>query len=216
MSPLFRLLVRARAWGAAALGLLNRHPPNPWWPIAAYGPVAVACVVINLVGESPPAWAWFILPASGLLLWTLIEYILHSQLLHDPPAPFRWVSVSHLDHHAAPDDATQVVTRLAFSLPLAIIIFVGLCLGFHSVGWAGLVFAGLITGYLGYEVIHYSIHQVALVRRLLRPLASHHLHHHFADSSRCFGVSTPLWDWVFRTGRRDVSSRVALAPPPPE
>jgi hypothetical protein len=65
-------------------------------------------------------------------------------------------------------------------------------------------------------VIHYSIHQVALVRRLLRPLASHHLHHHFADSSRCFGVSTPLWDWILRTGRRDVSSRVALAPPPPE
>jgi sterol desaturase/sphingolipid hydroxylase (fatty acid hydroxylase superfamily) len=62
--------------------------------------------------------------------------------------------------------------------------------------------AGVIVGYLSYEVIHYAIHRVPWARRLLRPLASHHLHHHYADPSRCFGVSSPLWDWVFRTGRR--------------
>jgi sterol desaturase/sphingolipid hydroxylase (fatty acid hydroxylase superfamily) len=209
------LRVLARACGRAVLGQLTRHPPNPWWPIALYGPVGLACLLVNLLGELPPVWAWVVLPASGLLLWTLIEYALHSRLLHDPPARLRWVSVSHLDHHDAPDDPAQVVTRLSFSLPLAVVIFVGLSLGFWSLGRAGLVFLGLLVGYLGYEVIHYSIHQVAAVRRLMRPLASHHLHHHYADASRCFGVSTRLWDFVFRTGRRDVDERVALGPARP-
>jgi sterol desaturase/sphingolipid hydroxylase (fatty acid hydroxylase superfamily) len=61
---------------------------------------------------------------------------------------------------------------------------------------------GLIVGYLSYEFIHYGIHQMPWLRRLVKPLASHHLHHHYADDTRCFGVTSPLWDIVFRTGRR--------------
>jgi sterol desaturase/sphingolipid hydroxylase (fatty acid hydroxylase superfamily) len=64
------------------------------------------------------------------------------------------------------------------------------------------VLVGLIVGYLSYEVIHFAIHCFPSVRRFVRPLASHHLHHHYADPSRCYGVTSPLWDWIFRTGRR--------------
>ena len=51
-----------------------------------------------------------------------------------------------------------------------------------------------------------SVDQVQ--KRLANPetlaaaVASHHLHHHSADPSRCFGVTSPLWDWVFHTRRR--------------
>ena len=95
-----------------------------------------------------------------------------------------------------------MVARLAFSLPIAVFLFAVLSLLLWSPQKAALVMVGLIVGYLSYEVIHYSIHRVPMVRRLVRPLASHHLHHHYADSTRCYGVTSPLWDWVFRTGRR--------------
>jgi len=204
-----RLLAPARACGAAALKPFVSQPSGPWLPVGVYGTVALACVLGNLLGERPPAWVWVVLPATGFLLWTLIEYVLHSRFFHDPPRHFGWLGLSHCNHHEAPDDPNRIVARLSFSFPVAVILFAVVSVVLWSVGWAALVFVGLVVGYLSYEVIHDSIHRVPAVRRLLRPLASHHLHHHYADPSRCFGVTSPLWDWVFRTGRR---SRAAASP----
>jgi sterol desaturase/sphingolipid hydroxylase (fatty acid hydroxylase superfamily) len=209
-----RLSACARAGLALALRPLVYQPSSPWLPVAVYGPVAAACVLGNLLGEAPPAWAWVVLPAVGFLLWTLVEYVLHSRFFHEPPRGFAWLSLSHGSHHDAPDDPGRIVARLSFSLPMAVALFAILCLALWSVGRGALVFAGLAVGYLSYEAIHFAIHRIAWVRRLVRPLASHHLHHHYADASRCFGVTTPLWDWVFRTGRREMTERVPLAPVP--
>ncbi len=197
-----RLLAGARACGAVALKPFVHQPSSPWLPVAVYGTLAAGCVLWNLFAEPPAAWMWVVLPASGVLLWTLLEYVLHSRFFHDPPPPLHWMSTSHGGHHDEPNDPNQVVVRLAFSLPVAAFLFPALSLILWSAQWAALVMVGLIPGYLSYEVIHYSIHQVPAFRRLLKPLASHHLHHHYADPSRCFGVTSPLWDWVFRTGRR--------------
>jgi len=210
-----RLPACARTCGALALRPFAHQPSSPWLPVAVYGPWALACVLGSLLFAELPAWAWVVLPAAGLFLWTLIEYVLHSRFFHEPPRGFGWVSLSHGSHHDAPDDPGRIVAHLSFSLPLAVAFFAGLSLVLWSVAWGALVFVGLVAGYLSYEVIHYSIHRVAWVRRLMRPLASHHLHHHYADASRCFGVTTPLWDWVFRTGRREAAAdRVPLAPTP--
>ncbi len=206
-----RLLTCARACGAAALSPLTRQPSSPWLPAGVYGGLALAFILWNLLAESPPLWAWVLLPATGVLLWSLLEYGLHSRFFHDPPRGFRWMSVSHGGHHDDPDNPNKIVARLAFSLPLAALLYGGLSLVLWSPQWAGLVLIGLVIGYLSYETIHYSIHRVPAVRRLVRPLASHHLHHHYADPSRCFGVTSPLWDWVFRTGRRH---RVIVVPSP--
>ena len=196
-----------RNCAAALLKFYARPPSTPWRPVIVYGLMVLAFVLWNLLGPAPPTWVWVVLPASGLLFWTVVEYVLHSQFFHDPPAGFRWLSISHGSHHESPDDPGLVVVRLSFSFPAAVILFSLSSLILWSAQWAGLFVAGVMVGYAAYEVIHYSIHQVPAVRRVLRPLASHHLHHHFADASRCFGVTTRFWDWVFRTGRRDVADR---------
>jgi sterol desaturase/sphingolipid hydroxylase (fatty acid hydroxylase superfamily) len=87
-----------------------------------------------------------------------------------------------------------------------------LSLALQSARLAALVATGLILGYLSYEVVHFAIHRSPWTRRLLKPWASHHLHHHYADPSRCFGVSVPLWDWAFRTGRRSRSQPAEVSP----
>jgi sterol desaturase/sphingolipid hydroxylase (fatty acid hydroxylase superfamily) len=194
----------ARAVGARLRALLG-PPSSPWVPVGFYVPVALAFVLWNLLGEPSPLWAWLALPAAGLFLWTLLEYVLHAGLFHHPSLP-PWLrpllSDPHGSHHDAPDDPGQLVARLTFSFPVAVLLYGALALVFWSPRLAGLVMVGVVVGYLGYEVIHYAIHFSPRARRLIRPLASHHLHHHYADPSRCFGVSTRLWDWVFRTGRR--------------
>jgi sterol desaturase/sphingolipid hydroxylase (fatty acid hydroxylase superfamily) len=164
--------------------------------------MAAGFVAWNLLAEWPPAWAWVMLPAAGILLWTLIEYALHSQFFHDPPPRLRWMSVSHGSHHDEPDDPNRIVARLSFSFPIALVLYPLLGMILLSFQWAGLVMVGVVAGYLSYETIHYGIHRWPRFRRMIKPLASHHLHHHYADDTRCFGVTSPLWDWVFRTRRR--------------
>jgi sterol desaturase/sphingolipid hydroxylase (fatty acid hydroxylase superfamily) len=188
----------------ALAGLFLYQPSSPWLPVGVYGALGVAGVVWNLLGDPLPAWAWAVLPLGGVLLWTLLEYVLHSRFFHPKPgrSGIRWLWASHLSHHDEPDDPDRIVARLSFTIPVAVVLYAGLCLALWSPQRAALVQVGLIVGYLGYEVIHYAIHRVPWARRLLRPLASHHLHHHYADPDRCYGVTTPLWDWVFRTGRR--------------
>ncbi len=197
-----RLSAGARTFGSAALRPFVYQPSSPWLPTFVYGTMAAGFVAWNALAERPPAWAWVVLPLAGAFLWTLLEYALHSRLFHDAPAKLRWLSRSHGDHHDAPNDRDQIVARLSFSLPVTVALFALLSLVLWNPPWAGLVMVGLIAGYLSYEWLHFAIHQMPWVRRLVKPLASHHLHHHYADPSRCFGVTSPLWDWVFRTGRR--------------
>ena len=59
--------------------------------------------------------------------------------------------------------------------------------------------AGIITGYMVYSSIHYSIHTYKPIKGL-KFLWAHHLKHHNPKyEDRAFGVTSPFWDWVFRT-----------------
>ena len=60
--------------------------------------------------------------------------------------------------------------------------------------------SGLLVGYLGYDLGHMAWHHAACRRGVLRYLKRYHLAHHFRDQDSRFGVSQPLWDWVFRSG----------------
>ena len=65
---------------------------------------------------------------------------------------------------------------------------------------------GIWFGFLYYEYVHYRVHITAGNAGLLARQRRTHFHHHFANPEQCFGVTTPLWDYVFRTskhGNRD-------------
>jgi sterol desaturase/sphingolipid hydroxylase (fatty acid hydroxylase superfamily) len=64
------------------------------------------------------------------------------------------------------------------------------------------VFAGFGTGYVVYDSIHFAIHHWSMRNPLARELKRHHLRHHFTDEHTGYGVSSPLWDYVFRTSHR--------------
>jgi sterol desaturase/sphingolipid hydroxylase (fatty acid hydroxylase superfamily) len=86
---------------------------------------------------------------------------------------------------------------LAVTIPLATLFYFlfRLVLGVAANG----VFAGFIHGYLAYDLLHYFIHRGRMPGRLGRFLRQHHMAHHYSKPERNFGVSSPLWDVVFRT-----------------
>jgi sterol desaturase/sphingolipid hydroxylase (fatty acid hydroxylase superfamily) len=129
--------------------------------------------------------------ALGLLAWTMIEYLLHRLAFHG--------FAPHSEHHADPTDPIFIVAPLWLSLPSTAVLLAVFSLAAGSFAAGASIVAGVIAGYLAYEAIHLRIHSPAPGGALLRALRKHHYYHHFASDQVCFGVTSPLWDWIFRS-----------------
>ena len=64
-------------------------------------------------------------------------------------------------------------------------------------------FAGMVAGYLWYDLTHYYLHHAAPTTAGGKWLRRYHLVHHFQTPDRRYGITTPLWDLVFGTYPRD-------------
>jgi 4-hydroxysphinganine ceramide fatty acyl 2-hydroxylase len=144
------------------------------------------------------------LVAVGLLVWTLIEYLLHRFLLHcrpQAPALLAIVEKLHLGHHRDPQDEAKITVPVFASLPIAGGLLALFRLISGSWEMAALLLVGSIAGYLYYETVHFWIHCGARRGRWLGSQRANHMFHHFRDQHRCFGVTTPLWDRLLGTYR---------------
>jgi len=142
----------------------------------------------------------------GLFLWTLGEYTLHRFLFHYQPKTEkanRIFFLFHGVHHAQPQDKTRLVMPFPVSIPLAL-VFYGL---FHLIlgvllnapQWVNPLTAGFMVGYLIYDLTHYATHHFPMRRGYAKYIKRYHMAHHYKDPNTRYGVSSPLWDWVFRT-----------------
>jgi sterol desaturase/sphingolipid hydroxylase (fatty acid hydroxylase superfamily) len=168
-------------------------------------------VVVYLLVASIASGAGLIIPVlsgflGGLFLWTLAEYLLHRFLFHyEPtgPALQRVWYLIHGVHHEQPQCKTRLVMPPILSIPLALahyalfyLVF-GLALGARA--WVYPLFAGLLTGYLIYDMTHYATHHLAMKWGFLKFLKRYHLLHHYKTPDDRYGISSPLWDYVFGT-----------------
>jgi len=177
--------------------LTHMHPATPWFLGV---PVAAALTVwAFLRGVAPLTFAGLLV--AGLASWTLIEYVMHRFIFHYEPRT-GWGRKVHFlvhgVHHDYPNDATRLVMPPVLSIPLGVVTFGALALTV-GVPYANAVFCGMITGYVAYDTIHYMTHHRPMRGPVGRFLKRYHMRHHFADPQRGYGVSTPVWDFVFRT-----------------
>jgi sterol desaturase/sphingolipid hydroxylase (fatty acid hydroxylase superfamily) len=139
--------------------------------------------------------------AMGLLAWTLAEYVLHRYVFHwtnDTTWGKRVHFLLHGVHHDFPNDKDRLVMPLPTSVPLAF-VFYALFIVTMGRAWAEPFFAGFVVGYLFYDGTHYYVHHFIPTTRWGKFLRRHHMTHHHADHDGGFGVSSPLWDIVFRS-----------------
>ena len=137
----------------------------------------------------------------GVFSWTFAEYVAHRWLMHGGRGR-RLVSREHRAHHARPeatDAKRRAVGYAAVILPVATGVAVARRrLWPLAVGWA--------VGYAGYEQFHWrEHHRSPLVgsplARWEREARRRHFAHHFVAARANFGVTTSLWDRMFRTAR---------------
>ena len=140
---------------------------------------------------------------AGVMCWSLLEYVIHRRIFHYEPKSRigkQFHFIMHGVHHDYPNDAKRLVMPPVISIPLAIIFYLVFAFLFGNAAPA--IWAGLVAGYVCYDSIHYAIHHFPMKSGILNRLKQHHLRHHFHDDHSGFGVSSPLWDYVFRTNRR--------------
>jgi 4-hydroxysphinganine ceramide fatty acyl 2-hydroxylase len=128
---------------------------------------------------------------AGILLWTAIEYLMHRYAFHG--------FAPHWEHHAEPKDPKFILAPLPLSLSVTAGLWLALWAATRSTAMPGLILSGVWIGYLAYELIHLRVHGNTAGGTLLRALRRYHYHHHFADDTVHYGVTSPLWDLVFRT-----------------
>jgi 4-hydroxysphinganine ceramide fatty acyl 2-hydroxylase len=173
-------------------------------PFVCYVPWACGLALWAWRDATIPEIAKPALMVAGVLVWTLIEYLLHRFLLHyrpQTPGLLAVVEKLHVGHHRDPQDEAKITVPVYGSLPIA----AGLLGVFRLITGSGevaaLLMTGSIAGYLYYEAVHFWIHRGGRSEGWLGQRRAHHLFHHFKDSTRCLGVSTPLWDLLMGTRR---------------
>ena len=184
---------------------------HPATPIVVFTPVilwmaylsAVTVGVLLFIGV-------FIL---GILAWTLTEYTIHRWAFHIDPKTETGKKVHflvHGIHHDYPRDSTRLVMPLLVSVPLAILFYTAFrfTLGAHHYA----MFGGFLFGYVAYDSIHYATHHFNMKSKAARFLKEYHMKHHFVDEHTAYGVSNPLWDYVFNTVPQWVRSKKKNTP----
>jgi sterol desaturase/sphingolipid hydroxylase (fatty acid hydroxylase superfamily) len=136
----------------------------------------------------------------GTLVFTLVEYIVHRYIFHistDTPAKEKFQYTAHGVHHEFPKDKDRLAMPPVLSITLStILLFV-----FRLI-MGDFVFAflpGFLVGYAAYLSVHYMVHAYQPPKNFLKVLWVNHGIHHYKNGEVVFGVSSPLWDYIFGT-----------------
>lgn len=137
---------------------------------------------------------------AGCFTWTFIEYGMHHWNGHLMKGKTLF-SKEHLAHHSKKDYFSTARQKIAYSGLIAIGVWL---VGIAIFGmYTGSFYAGgIYLGYVLYELIHWSNHVHPPRTAYGRWARRHHFSHHFTDARYNHGVTSPLWDIVFRTYRR--------------
>lgn len=191
---------------------------HPLIPHVIYIPILVALLVLSPLGPVASA-GYFVL---GLFVWTFLEYLLHRFAFHAPEAVMKETHevsaglelnqpvlaelptlrhvvyfIFHGVHHEYPSDSRRLVMPPIASLPMGVVAWFIFSAVFGEAAIPA--FAGLLLGYLIYDTTHFVVHHKSLPTAFGKLLKRHHMRHHFLDPDEDYGVSSPLWDIIFRT-----------------
>ena len=183
---------------------LERFTHIPWWMVlVVWVPVVVALYVLSRRWQGLDPWEAAEHAALGLVLWSLTEYLLHRFVFHHRYRSARgrqFHFLAHGIHHLDPWDRTRLVFPPLAGMALATPIFFFLWAAL-PLGPALATMAGLLAGYIVYDMTHFYTHHAKPRTRWGKFLKAYHLAHHHRYSARMWGVTQPFWDVVFRTGR---------------
>ncbi|MBL7859381.1 MAG: sterol desaturase family protein [Cyclobacteriaceae bacterium] len=136
----------------------------------------------------------------GTLAFTWVEYNMHRYVFHmktytDMRAKLQYTM--HGVHHEFPKDKDRLAMPPVLSITIATILLL-----IFRVVMGDLVFSflpGFLVGYSAYLGVHYMVHAYQPPKNFFKVLWINHGIHHYKDGEIVFGVSSPLWDYIYGT-----------------
>ena len=177
---------------------------HPATPVVLFIPLTILLIYFSYTSYELSVLTITGLFAFGIFIWTFLEYTLHRFVFHYEPKSAmgkRMHFMLHGVHHDYPNDGTRLVMTPAISVPFALFFYGVLWLLLGST-YVHSTFAGLIFGYVCYDMIHYATHHFPMKNGLALKLKQHHMRHHYQDDTSGYGVSSPFWDYVFGTRQK--------------
>lgn len=173
---------------------------NAFVPISMYYAIPVLLIAYGYIYASLPGTTLALLFFSGAFFFTFLEYILHRFLFHmdtDTELKKKIQYNIHGLHHDYPKDKDRLAMPVLASITLAIVLYTTfyLIMGTYTYGFL----SGVMVGYSTYLLVHYVVHAYAPPKNFLKNLWVNHAVHHYKEGEHAFGVSSPLWDYVFGT-----------------
>jgi len=152
---------------------------------------------------------------GGTVFFTFIEYVVHRWAYHPgdhaTEERLKFCYTVHGIHHDYPKDKQRLALPPVASVLVATLLLVIFRIFLGSYGFA--FAAGFLVGYAFYLLIHYSVHIFRAPKNIFKALWVNHAIHHYSPEEVLFGVSSPLWDYVFgsipkKERRKSVEVRV--------
>jgi sterol desaturase/sphingolipid hydroxylase (fatty acid hydroxylase superfamily) len=169
-------------------------------PISIFVLFSVGLIVYAFTYSQLPNYLIITLFLSGLLTFSLVEYLVHRYVFHmetDTELKEKIQYNFHGVHHEYPKDKG----RLAMPPVVSVILAASLLYLFHlAIGEYTFAFLpGFVMGYASYLFVHFAVHAYQPPKNFLKVLWVNHGIHHYKDHNKAFGVSSPLWDYIFGT-----------------
>ena len=163
---------------------------------------AIGVAAILMFGLSPPVLRGFAVAAiaAPVVEYCIHRFISHGSVMYKTKPTAAILKRIHYDHHQNPANPSVLLGTLQhiiggsvmFSVPIGWIA--GGYQGAAAAVAVGLFHAGVV------ELVHANAHVPVLPEwRYFRYLKALHLLHHFRNETVNFGVTSPVFDMLFRT-----------------
>ncbi|WP_224999479.1 sterol desaturase family protein [Cesiribacter sp. SM1] len=169
-------------------------------PLTLYSVISIGLLYYGATEIGLQAGMMVLMFVLGFLFLTLLEYVAHRYVFHMEPTNKVKAKIQytvHGVHHEYPKDKD----RLAMP-PILALLYVAIFFIVFRFALGDYVYAfvpGLLMGYATYLFVHFAVHAYQPPKNFLKILWVHHAIHHYKDPERAYGVSSPLWDYVFGT-----------------
>ena len=182
---------------------------RPWVVLVFFVPIILVFASVGIIQIVQSEASALIIPLGmliGWFLWTFAEYVIHRFIFHYHPRTERmkrFFFTFHGVHHAQPMCRTRLVMPPIISVPIGVVfvslywlVFVVLL---KQPLWVAPVFSGTAIGYVCYDMVHYSLHHSKFKKGYLAMCRRQHMRHHVTCPNMRYGISIPLWDYLFGT-----------------
>lgn len=143
---------------------------------------------------------------SGIMIYSLIEYLVHRYCYHHEPDSkiLRFLTNDaargHTKHHENPSAYGGGINGNQMPiLGFAVVVTIAALLSPFPSSWELFAISAGTICYALQELIHFGCHHLPMRGRLLGALKRHHMLHHYRDDHMNYGILWAVWDMWFGT-----------------